>query len=62
MEDVDGACRPLPGQTYLAIGQDLFSIEEYLREQYNASLHEFIQRQHKTNTNKYVCLSVCLSE
>lgn len=43
----DGACRPLPGQTYLAIGQDLFSIEEYLREQYNASLHEFIRRQQK---------------
>lgn len=35
------SCRPDPGSTYLAIGQDLFSIAEYLREQYNASLHEF---------------------
>ena len=40
----NGACRPLPGQTYLAIGQDLFSIEEYLREQYNASLHDYIRK------------------
>jgi len=37
------ACRPVsPQQTYLTIGQDLFSIGEYLREQYNASLHELV--------------------
>jgi len=31
--------RPPPGKTYLTIGQDLFSINEYVIEQYNASLH-----------------------
>jgi hypothetical protein len=36
------ACRPEPGFTYLTIGQDLFSVAEYLREQYNASLHDYI--------------------
>ena len=38
---VAASCRPDPGSTYLAIGQDLFSIAEYLREQYNVSLHQF---------------------
>jgi hypothetical protein len=28
---------PPPGKTYLTIGQDLFSIEGYLRDQYNYS-------------------------
>lgn len=32
-------CHPPAGRTYLSIGQDLFSIEEYLDTQYNASLH-----------------------
>lgn len=32
-------CRPPHGHTYLTIGQDLFSIQEYLDSQYNASLH-----------------------
>lgn len=32
-------CRPPPGKTYLTIGQDLFSIAEYLDSQYNVSLH-----------------------
>lgn len=36
------ACRPTPGTTYLTIGQDLFSISQYVEEQYNASLHEYI--------------------
>lgn len=31
--------RPPRGKTYLAIGQDFFSIQEYLLSQYNASLH-----------------------
>lgn len=35
----DAACRPPPGKTYLTIGQDLFSIQEYVSSQYNASLH-----------------------
>ena len=30
---------PPRGKTYLAIGQDFFSIQEYLLSQYNASLH-----------------------
>lgn len=36
------ACRPAPQHTYLTIGQDLFSIDEYVRGQYNASLHQFV--------------------
>ena len=32
-------CAPPAGQTYLCIGQDLFSIDNYVREQYNYSLH-----------------------
>ena len=31
--------RPPKGKTYLTIGQDFFSIQEYLLSQYNASLH-----------------------
>ena len=44
-KDMDGhnpdyTCRPKQqGHTYLTIGQDLFSIENYVVEQYNASLH-----------------------
>lgn len=34
------ACEPVSGQTYLAIGQDLFSISEYTQAQYNYSLHQ----------------------
>jgi hypothetical protein len=33
------SCRPNAGETYLTIGQDFFSIENYILEQYNASLH-----------------------
>ena len=33
------ACRPPANHTYLAIGQDLFSISEYVQSQYNFSLH-----------------------
>mmetsp|Transcript_18874 Transcript_18874/g.40825 ORF Transcript_18874/g.40825 Transcript_18874/m.40825 type:complete len:429 (-) Transcript_18874:47-1333(-) len=33
------SCSPPKGSTYLTIGQDLFSIEEYVLSQYNASLH-----------------------
>jgi hypothetical protein len=32
-------CRPPHGKTYLTIGQDLFSIAEYVDSQYNVSLH-----------------------
>lgn len=33
-------CAPKRGQTYLTIGQDLFSISEYIQAQYNYSLHQ----------------------
>ena len=33
------SCRPPHGKTYLTIGQDFFSIQEYVLSQYNASLH-----------------------
>jgi len=39
MSPFDHSCRPPKGSTYLAIGQDLFSIQEYVTAQYNASLH-----------------------
>jgi len=39
------SCRPPKGTTYLTIGQDLFSIYEYMTSQYNFSLH-----QGRTNT------------
>jgi hypothetical protein len=35
----DYSCKPPPGKTYLTIGQDFFSIQEYVMSQYNASLH-----------------------
>jgi hypothetical protein len=37
-------CLPPEGRTYLTIGQDLFSIQEYLQEQHNASLHWYMAR------------------
>ena len=33
------ACRPPTGTTYLCVGQDLFSVNEYVMSQYNHSLH-----------------------
>ena len=36
--------------TYLAIGQDLFSIDDYVREQYNYTLHHYPQAIRKTTT------------
>jgi Glycosyl hydrolase family 26 len=41
-KDYYASCRPLRGQTYLTIGQDLLSVADYLLVQYNASLHESI--------------------
>lgn len=40
------SCRPPVNTTYLTIGQDLFSISEYVNSQYNYSLHHAI----KTNS------------
>lgn len=34
----ESACRPPAGTTYLCIGQDLFSVNEYVTSQYNYSL------------------------
>jgi hypothetical protein len=40
------SCRPpSPKQAYLCIGQDLFSIDNYVREQYNYSLHHLDKHQ-----------------
>lgn len=35
----DTTCQPSSGKTYVTIGQDFFSIQEYLLSQYNTSLH-----------------------
>lgn len=40
------SCDPGQGRTLLTIGQDFFSIQEYVLSQYNASLHR----------NRYVCV------
>ncbi|KAL7462761.1 hypothetical protein ACHAXS_003134 [Conticribra weissflogii] len=46
------SCRPPANSTYLAIGQDLFSVSEYVSSQYNYSLHQYISSQnHKNATN-----------
>ena len=45
------SCRPaLPNTTYLTIGQDFFSIQEYVQEQYNWTLHHH-QRRHVSSTD-----------
>jgi hypothetical protein len=36
-------CLPPHGKTYLTIGQDLYSIQEYLEEQRNATLHWYMK-------------------
>lgn len=36
---IDYSCKPPSGKTYVTIGQDFFSIQEYVMSQYNASLH-----------------------
>ena len=50
-----GGRRPPPpppaGQTYLVIGQDLFSVDNYLREQYNYSLHQYLRTTVASNRN-----------
>lgn len=40
MQHISNSCRPPKGSTYLTIGQDLFSINEYVLSLYNASLHK----------------------
>ena len=35
----DTSCQPPNGKTYITIGQDFYSIQEYVTSQYNASLH-----------------------
>lgn len=37
------SCRPPTNTTYLTIGQDLFSISEYVNSQYNYSLHHQVK-------------------
>lgn len=36
-------CLPPHGKTYLTIGQDLYSIQEYLQEQQNSTLHWYMK-------------------
>jgi len=43
------SCRPPTNSTYLAIGQDLFSVNEYVSSQYNYSLHRYILAQNHKN-------------
>ncbi|KAG7348473.1 cellulase H protein [Nitzschia inconspicua] len=43
------ACRPPPGNTFLAIGQDFFSIQEYIQSQYNTSLHRTILENNRSD-------------
>jgi hypothetical protein len=42
---------PPAGKTYLTIGQDLFSIEGYLRDQYNYSLHQYLSHHNKSSSS-----------
>jgi hypothetical protein len=44
-------CAPPQHRTYLTIGQDLFSIHQYLMEQYNASLHSTIRNQSSSSSS-----------
>ena len=44
-------CLPPQGKTYLTIGQDLYSIQEYLAEQQNASLHWYMDRMAYSSSN-----------
>lgn len=39
---MSSSCRPPVNTTYLVIGQDLFSIDEYVKSQYNYSIHSRI--------------------
>jgi hypothetical protein len=48
----DTSCRPPTRHTYLAIGQDFFSIQEYILSQYNASLHRDIGLSNGRSNNK----------
>eukprot|EP00584_Thalassiosira_punctigera_P009158 CAMPEP_0172532350 /NCGR_PEP_ID=MMETSP1067-20121228/5439_1 /TAXON_ID=265564 ORGANISM="Thalassiosira punctigera, Strain Tpunct2005C2" /NCGR_SAMPLE_ID=MMETSP1067 /ASSEMBLY_ACC=CAM_ASM_000444 /LENGTH=456 /DNA_ID=CAMNT_0013316857 /DNA_START=178 /DNA_END=1545 /DNA_ORIENTATION=+ len=43
------SCRPPTNTTYLVIGQDLFSINEYVTSQYNYSLHQHINSVNDTS-------------
>eukprot|EP00571_Detonula_confervacea_P003907 CAMPEP_0172323318 /NCGR_PEP_ID=MMETSP1058-20130122/48422_1 /TAXON_ID=83371 /ORGANISM="Detonula confervacea, Strain CCMP 353" /LENGTH=452 /DNA_ID=CAMNT_0013039285 /DNA_START=125 /DNA_END=1480 /DNA_ORIENTATION=+ len=45
------SCRPPANHTYLAIGQDLFSVNEYVTSQYNYSLHQQLNSTNDTSTN-----------
>jgi hypothetical protein len=48
MSSEAAACRPPTGTTYLCIGQDLFSVNEYVMSQYNYSLHAHIMNSSST--------------
>jgi hypothetical protein len=46
----DDSCQPEHGSTYLTVGQDLFSISEYIESQNNYSLY------HSKEARELVCL------
>ena len=48
------SCRPPNGHTFLAIGQDLFSIQDYVTEMYNFSLHEYIDQKNATSKRSII--------
>ena len=48
---MSSSCRPPVNTTYLVIGQDLFSIDEYVKSQYNYSMHRKIDEFSANKTN-----------
>jgi len=47
---MSSSCRPPVNTTYLVIGQDLFSIDEYVKSQYNYSIHRRIDNEENNST------------
>jgi hypothetical protein len=48
--NMSSSCRPPVNTTYLVIGQDLFSIDEYVKSQYNYSIHRRIDNEENNST------------
>lgn len=51
-------CLPPHQKTYLTIGQDLYSIQEYLREQRNATLHWYMRSVARHHNNEEASLDL----
>jgi hypothetical protein len=52
----DRSCKPPRGKTYLAIGQDLISVHEYMLSLYNASLHNEFPSNPKKSKSKPITI------